>query len=66
MGVSEEYIDYHAACLWSLFMLPQAKKMEKLCNTTNFNAFDTKTEAEGLFSEIKETDIENRGTNVYF
>ncbi|XP_054282487.1 laminin subunit alpha-1 [Macrosteles quadrilineatus] len=42
-------------------LLNKAKKMEKLCNTTNFNAFDTKTEAEGLFSEIKETDIENRG-----
>ncbi|XP_046676227.1 laminin subunit alpha-1 isoform X3 [Homalodisca vitripennis] len=42
-------------------LLNKAKKMEKLCNTTNFNAFDTKTEADSLFSEIKEMDAENKG-----
>lgn len=48
----------------TIYIFLQAKKTEKLSNTTNFNAFDTNTEADSLFSEIKEMDAENRGTLV--
>lgn len=48
----------------TIYIFLQAKKTEKLSNTTNFNAFDTNTEADSLFSEIKEMDAENRGMLV--